>query len=171
MIGFITNLFHRAPPAISEARPSDAAELAALHGVCFNRGWSEDELERMLLDRAVLAHRLTIGRRLAGFIISRIISGEAEILSVAVASSRRRRGLAKQMLNLHLRHLAGRGIRAVFLEVDENNVPANRLYRRFGFRTVGRREGYYADEPGHPGNAFPGETRRNAALVLRCDLP
>jgi ribosomal-protein-alanine N-acetyltransferase len=171
MIGFITNLFNRAPPAISEARPSDAAELAALHGVCFNRGWSEDELERMLLDRAVLAHRLTIGRRLAGFIISRIISGEAEILSVAVASSRRRKGLAKQMLNLHLRHLAGRGTRAVFLEVDENNVPANRLYRRFGFRTVGRREGYYPDEPGHHGNAFPGQTRRNAALVLRCDLP
>jgi ribosomal-protein-alanine N-acetyltransferase len=171
MIGFISNLFNRTPPAISEARASDAADLAALHGACFNRGWSEDELEHMLLDRAVLAHRLMIGRRLVGFIISRIISGEAEILSVAVASSRRGKGLAKQMLNLHLRRLAGRGTRTVFLEVDESNVPANRLYQRFGFRTVGRREGYYPDQLGRRGNEFPGQSRSNAALVLRCDLP
>ena len=47
------------------------------------------------------------------------------------------------MLDLHLRRLAGLGARTVFLEVDEDNVPARRLYRRAGFREVGRREGYY----------------------------
>ena len=82
-----------------------------------------------------------IGRRLVGFIISRIIAGEAEILSVAVASARRGKGLARQMLNLHLRRLAGLGTHTVFLEVGEGNVPANRLYQRAGFRAVGRREG------------------------------
>jgi ribosomal-protein-alanine N-acetyltransferase len=173
MMGFIANLFTRPEPSVSDAGPADAADLAALHGASFNRGWSEDEFERLLLDRAVVAHRVMIGRRLVGFIISRIIGGEAEILSVAVASARRGKGLARQMLNLHLRRLAGLGTRTVFLEVGEGNVPANRLYQRAGFRTVGRREGYYPDrlDKNQNGN-FPGQAAKNAAaLVLRCDLP
>ena len=173
MIGFIAHLFARPEPSLSEAEPADATELAALHGASFHRGWSEDEFERLLLDRAVVAHRIMIGRRLVGFIISRIIAGEAEILSVAVASARRGKGLARQMLNLHLRRLAGLGTRTVFLEVSEGNVPANRLYQRAGFRAVGRREGYYPDRLDRSRNDnFPGQARQNAAaLVLRCDLP
>jgi ribosomal-protein-alanine N-acetyltransferase len=173
MIGFFATLFARPKPGLSEARAGDAADLAALHGASFHRGWSEDEFERLLLDRAVVAHRATVGRRLVGFIISRIIAGEAEILSVAVASARRGKGLARQMLNLHLRRLAGLGTRTVFLEVGEGNVPATRLYRRAGFRQVGRREGYYPDrtDRNRVGD-FPGQTGKSAAaLVLRCDLP
>ena len=172
MMGFIANLFARPEPSLSEARPSDAAELAALHGASFHRGWSEDEFERLLLDRAVVAHRATIGRRLVGFIISRIIVGEAEILSVAVASSRRGKGLARQMLNLHLRRLAGLGTRTVFLEVGEGNISANRLYQRAGFRMVGRREGYYPDRTDkNRVGSVPAPAGSAAALVLRCDLP
>ena len=52
------------------------------------------------------------------------------------------------------------GAGAVFLEVDEDNVPARKLYRRAGFREVGRRAGYYQDPTG----------RSTAALVLRRDL-
>ena len=77
------------------------------------------------------------------------------------------------MLNLHLRRLAGLGTRTVFLEVDEGNVPANRLYQRAGFRAVGRREGYYPDrsDKNRVGD-FPGQPGRgSAALVLRCQLP
>jgi ribosomal-protein-alanine N-acetyltransferase len=172
MMDFIANLFARPQPSVSEATPGDAADMAALHGASFHRGWSEDEFERLLLDRAVVAHRVMIGRRLVGFIISRIIAGEAEILSVAVASSRRGKGLARQMLNLHLRRLAGLGTRRVFLEVGEGNAAANRLYRRAGFRTVGRREGYYPDrtEKNRRGD-FPGQPSSSAALVLRCELP
>jgi ribosomal-protein-alanine N-acetyltransferase len=161
MMSFITSLFVRAEPVISEARPGDAAHLAALHGASFHRGWSEDEFERLLLDRSVVTHRVMIGRRPAGFIMSRIIAGEAEILSVAVAPARRGKGLARQMLNLHLRRLAALGTRTIFLEVDEGNVPARRLYQRAGFQAVGRREGYYADPAG----------KNAAALVLRCELP
>jgi len=92
--------------------------------------------------------------------MSRIAAGEAEILSVAVASAQRGKGLARQLLTLHLRRLAGLGARVVFLEVDEANTSARRLYRRAGFQEVGRREGYYA---GRDGN-------QSTALVLRRDL-
>jgi len=153
-------LFARPEPMLSEAGPRDAPALAALHGASFRRGWSEDEFERLLLDRSVLAHRATLGHQPVGFIISRIAAGEAEILSVAVARSHQGRGLARRLLDLHMRRLAGLGVRTIFLEVDDDNLPARRLYARNAFRQVGRRDGYYP----RPGSAA------GAALVLRRDL-
>jgi ribosomal-protein-alanine N-acetyltransferase len=158
MIGIITRLFAR-EAAVSQAGPADARALAALHASSFHRGWSEDEFERLLSDRHVVAHRATAGTALAGFILSRIVQDEAEILSIAVASARRGRGLARQLLDINLRRLAALGARSVFLEVEEGNVSARRLYRRAGFQEVGRRERYYAPERGA------------AALVLRRYLP
>jgi ribosomal-protein-alanine N-acetyltransferase len=158
MIGIITRLFAR-EAAVSQAGPADARALAALHASSFHRGWSEDEFERLLCDRHVVAHRATAGTTLAGFILSRIVQDEAEILSIAVASAWRGRGLARQLLDINLRRLAALGARSVFLEVEEGNVSARRLYRRAGFQEVGRRERYYAPERGA------------AALVLRRYLP
>jgi ribosomal-protein-alanine N-acetyltransferase len=160
MIGMITRLFGRSEPALSEASPRDAWAMATLHAVSFRHGWSDGEFERMLGERNIVAHRAIAGRALHGFILSRLVAGEAEILSVAVAAARRGRGLARALLNLHLRRLAGLGARAVFLEVDEDNEPARRLYRRAGFREVGRRPGYY----------HQGRDHGATALVLRRDL-
>jgi [ribosomal protein S18]-alanine N-acetyltransferase len=157
MIGIITRLFAR-EAAVSQAGPADARTLAALHASSFHRGWSEDEFERLLLERHVVAHRAMVGTALAGFILSRIVQDEAEILSIAVASARRGRGLARQLLDINLRRLAALGARSVFLEVEEGNISARRLYHRAGFQEVGRRERYYAPEHGA------------AALVLRRDL-
>ena len=74
---------------------------------------------------------------------------EAEILSIAVAAGHRGRGLSRTLLLTHLGHLAGRGVRTVFLEVEENNQPARRLYDRAGFMVVGRRERYYQQPAGN----------------------
>ena len=75
-------------------------------------------MERLLLDRNVIAHRATLGREIAGFILSRRAADEAEILSVAVARRRQGRGVARRLLDLHLRRLAGLGASTVFLEVE-----------------------------------------------------
>ncbi len=135
-------------------RPRSRRSTAA----SFNRGWSEHEFEQLLTDRNVVVERLVSGRKTVGFILSRRAADEAEILSVAVARAWRGRGHSRALLDLHLRRLAGLGSRAVFLEVDENNTPARKLYARAGFREVGRRPGYYAQSGG------------KGALVLRRDL-
>jgi len=160
MIEFVTRLLSRSEPTLSEAGTRDAAAFAALHAAAFRRGWSEDEFERLLVQRNVVAHRAMAGRALAGLVLSRLAGGEAEILSIAVTASRQGRGLAGRLLDLHLRRLAGLGVDALFLEVDEDNSAARRLYARAGFREVGRRPSYY---PGAPRQA-------SAALVLRRDL-
>jgi ribosomal-protein-alanine N-acetyltransferase len=157
-MSWLGRLFGRSEPALSTATPRDARALAAIHAASFHRGWSEHEFEQLLTDRGVVADRAISGRHNVGFILSRRAADEAEILSVAVARAWRGRGLARRLLDLHLRRLAGLGLRAVFLEVDEDNTPARRLYARAGFREVGRRAGYYAQSGG------------KGALVLRRDL-
>lgn len=160
MMAFFNQLFARGEPVLGEATSRDAAAIAALHGASFRRGWSEQEVDGLLLDRHVIAHRAVTGGWFAGFIMSRLVEDEAEILSVAVAARARGRGLAAKLLALHLRRLAGLGARAVFLEVDEHNKAAQRLYARTGFREVSRRPNYYPVEGG----------KAAAALVLRRDL-
>jgi ribosomal-protein-alanine N-acetyltransferase len=145
---------------IEPATLRDAPALAELHGASFHRGWGEGEFEGMLTERNTLVHRLRIGRKIIGFAISRMAADEAEILSIAVAASHRGRGLSRDLLLTHLGHLAGRGVRTVFLEVEENNQPARRLYERAGFGVTGVRERYYRQ---------PGGEQLNA-LIMRRDL-
>jgi ribosomal-protein-alanine N-acetyltransferase len=109
------NLFARGDPAIGEATSRDAAAIAALHAASFRRGWSDQEVEQLLIDRHVLAHRAGVGGKLTGFIMSRLVEGEAEILSVAVAARAQGRGIGAKLLALHLGRLAALGARAVFL--------------------------------------------------------
>lgn len=157
MMAFLARLFGRPEPVVEPAQMRDAPDLAALHGASFARGWTTAEFERMLAERNTLAHRLRQGRTIVGFIVSRIGGDEAEILSVAIARRARGRGLSRNLVMTHLGYLAARGVRKVFLEVEEANAPARALYRRAGFAEVGRREGYY-------------QAAGAAAIVMRRDI-
>jgi [ribosomal protein S18]-alanine N-acetyltransferase len=147
-------------PAIEAATLRDAPRLAQLHGASFHRGWGEGEFEGMIAERNTLVQRLRLGRKTVGFAVSRMGADEAEILSIAIDEAWRGRGLSRDLLITHLGHLAGRGVRTIFLEVEENNAPARALYERTGFAVVGRRERYYRGAGGEQLNA----------LLMRRDL-
>jgi [ribosomal protein S18]-alanine N-acetyltransferase len=161
MKALLDKFLRRTPPTILDARADDAAALAALHARSFAHGWSESEFERLLADKAVVAHiaRAGKGKTPLGFLLSRRAADEAEILTVAVAPAARGRGIARQLLARHLGRLAALGTARIFLEVDDGNRAALRLYQRAGFHEVGRREGYYARAQGS-----------GAALTLQRDL-
>jgi len=153
----IINLFgHERPPVVGPVRLADAPALAVIHAKGFERGWDTTEFERLLTDRTVIAHAARPGGRgvPTGFCLSRILMDEAEILTVAVAPSARGRGLGKIILKAHFGMVAAQGAKAIFLEVAEDNVPAVRLYRSFGFADIGQRKGYYARKGGEPATAL-----------------
>jgi len=160
MMAWLTDWFSPHKPAIEPVTLRDAPRLAQLHGASFHRGWGEGEFESMISERNTLVHRLRLGRKTVGFAASRMGADEAEILSIAIDADERGRGLSRDLLLTHLGHLAGKGVRTVFLEVEENNAPALRLYERAGFAVVGRRERYYRQASGEQLNA----------LLMRRDL-
>ena len=156
-----------APPlefAIERLSSDDAGHLPDIHAEHFLRPWSEDEFASLLDQAPVFGFAAwPVGQRRArpvGFALARLAAGEAEILTIAVARSHRRLGLGRDLMEAVLRTLHADRAEALFLEVDETNVPALSLYKRLGFREVGRRPGYY-EQPDGP---------RSAALVMRRDL-
>lgn len=129
---------------------SHAARLAALHERAFARPWSTVEFETLLAERNVFADGLFIrhDREPDGFVLSRVAADEAEVLSVALTPVVRGRGHARALLAHHFEQLSRAGVRTVHLEVEESNAPALALYRRLGFREVGRRPAYFAKRDG-----------------------
>lgn len=162
MTGFLQRLFGKSEPAILDARPGDASAITSVHALSFLHGWSEEEVTRLLSDRATIGHvaRLNGGSGpVVGFVLSHSVLDEAEILTIAVVSQARGKGIAEKLLSRHMGRLASLGIRKLFLEVDEKNTAATKLYTRAGFQVVGRRDGYYRRPEGNA-----------AALTMRRDL-
>jgi [ribosomal protein S18]-alanine N-acetyltransferase len=146
---------------IAPLLPRHSADVAHIQaGGGFARNWSPQECEALLTDRAVHADGGFRGRHLACAVLSRVALDEAEILTIVTAPNARRAGAAAQVLAVHMAHLAARGAKMLFLEVDAQNLPALALYRRFGFQQVGERPGYYPRADG----------TRATALVLRRQL-
>lgn len=143
----------------------DTAAMARLHADYFARPWSAEEFEALLVQDPVFGYAVRpVSNRgkpaIEGFVLARLTAGEAEILTIVVSRSCRRRGLGRMLMDAVLRHLHSERAEALFLEVDETNLPALGLYRRLGFGEVGRREGYYSSREG----------RKTSALVMRRDL-
>ena len=161
MIGLLTRLFSRGEPVLSEATPRDAAAIAAAaRRVVPPR--LERGRDRAPADRTQRAHASRHGRTAGWSASSCRASPRAKRKSCRSrsSSSQRGKGWRGGCSICICGRLAGLGTRVVFLEVDEGNTAARRLYRRAGFGEVGRREGYYAAADGN----------RSTALVLRRDL-
>ena len=84
-----------------------------------------------------------LASQLNGYILAMMIDDEAEILSIGVTPDRQRQGVGKRLLQHFFEHGTSQNMTSVVLEVAEDNVPAVRLYRDFGFVEFGRRKGYY----------------------------
>lgn len=142
----------------------DGPALAELHEQDFARPWTDSEFESLLTQDAVFGfvavEEGVAGAVPCGFVLARKAADEAEILTLTVARPFRRRGVGRMLMDAVLRLLHAERVEALFLEVDEKNAPAIALYRRLGFREVGRRPDYYRDTASRPSNA----------LVMRRDL-
>lgn len=144
---------------------SEAESLAQIHAAAFGRAWSGEEFAALLGDRGVFAVGLShqsvfSGRRLAGFVLVRVVADEAEILTIAVRPAWRGRGYGRMLMDEALRRLHRAGAATCFLEVDRANAPAVSLYRSLGFSVTGERRNYYqASAPG-----------AGTALVMRLQL-
>lgn len=140
---------------VEPADGRDANELARIHAQGFFRGWPSEEFASFLADPASPAYvACDARRRIAGFALIRVAADEAELLSIAVDPKWRGKRLGRALLEAVFADLMMSPVRRMFLEVDEQNVAAIRLYRRLGFADVGTRKGYYPRPDGSAATAL-----------------
>lgn len=80
-----------------------------------------------------------------GMAVVWILTDEAHIATIAIHPEYRGQGYGKKLLAETLRKAIQRGATHATLEVRENNLLAQQMYVKFGFKIIGRRPQYYKD--------------------------
>ncbi|MBR5625663.1 MAG: ribosomal protein S18-alanine N-acetyltransferase [Alphaproteobacteria bacterium] len=112
--------------------------LADLHAKCFpHKPWTADDFADLKKSGCEIIASQN------GFIVWRTVADEAEIISIGVAPDARRAGIAAAMLGIMENELKKNGIKSIFLEVAEDNLPARQLYKNNGYNEIGIRPKYY----------------------------
>jgi ribosomal-protein-alanine N-acetyltransferase len=137
------------PPLRLRIEPMAVGDLADVHRIehaSFSEPWP-DEAYRSELQ----------ANRLASYLVARVDGGlvafggiwlmvdEAHVTTFAVDPVWRRQRVGETLLLALLDLAIARHAREATLEVRLSNVPARRLYEKFGFRPVGIRPRYYSD--------------------------
>lgn len=126
---------------------SDLLEVVALDAICQGHPWVEghfrDELARG--DQGFARVATDADGRIAGFVCCWTVLDEMHVGTICVAPAARRGGLGRAMLSRAHDWAAGRGATAAHLEVRAGNSGAIAMYESMGYRRVGVRRGYYAD--------------------------
>jgi [ribosomal protein S18]-alanine N-acetyltransferase len=129
-------------------READLPAVMEIERVAFSHPWSEEMIRRELLHEfsTVLLATDGVDGHILGFAVAWLVHDELQVLNVAVAEEARRRGVARRILDRVEGSARERGARVAMLEVRRSNLPAISLYRSLGYREVGVRPRYYAED-------------------------
>ena len=150
------------PPApalrFRRMRVEDLSRVVEIEKDGFRHPWSRELLEREL-SHAWSTVLLAVEDRpapgpaqgdpaeaIVGFIVFWLVHDEVHVLNIATAREERRRGIGRALMDESAEAGRRRGATLSTLEVRRSNLAAIELYRALGFRQVGVRPNYYAEE-------------------------
>lgn len=131
-------------PRIRRMDFSDLSRALALDTECLPRPWSAGVWREELRSPYSMYFAIEDEGRIVAQIGAKLVFDEMHVMTIAVHSQYRRRGLARVLMETVLD--ANPQAREVHLEVRPSNAAARALYKSFGFETTARRSGYYGDE-------------------------
>jgi ribosomal-protein-alanine N-acetyltransferase len=134
--------------AFRRMREGDLPRVMEIERAAFSHPWSEELVRRELGHEFSTVLLATGGADVGilGFAVVWLVHDELHVLNVAVAPEARRRGLARAILDQVEARGREQGARVSMLEVRRGNAPAIALYRSLGYREVGVRPRYYAED-------------------------
>jgi len=137
------------PPVAIVVDRMTVDDLIAVHVIereSFSTPWPaqayREEIEHNRLAHYIVARS---GNSIVGFAGIWLLVDEAHITTFATRSAWRRQGIGERLLVALLDLALARGAKEATLEVRPSNIPAKRLYEKFGFKVVGVRPRYYSD--------------------------
>lgn len=120
------------------------AAMAKIHGQSFAKAWSASTFRDMFEDgvqySGILVHD---AEQALGFIIISKIIDEAEIITICILPEKRGKAFGAKLLQHQIEQLKQQEVKKLFLEVNENNSSAIRLYKKLGFLPTATRKNYY----------------------------
>ena len=102
---------------------------------------------------------LQLGKELVGYSIFNWAVSEAHLLNLCVDPKWQDKGYGSLLLERTIDFVTLRGNQSMFLEVRTSHPRTVALYKKYGFRVIGHRRGYYRADGG-----------REDAIVMGLDL-
>ena len=132
---------------IGPMRLEDLPEIHVIEQASFISPWPphayQNELESNRLAHYLVAR---VGETVVAYGGMWLMVDEAHITTFAVHPAWRRQRIGERLLVAFLDVAADRGAHEATLEVRLSNLPARKLYEKYGFRPVGLRPRYYSDD-------------------------
>jgi len=146
-------------------RPHLTEAVIALNEASFSSLWgerwsSQDLRTALSLKNMDLLLASDGEETLFGFLLSRTIESEAEVLLIGVVPEERQHGVASALMAEFIHEARRKSLSKVFLEVRESNFVAKSMYDKFDFEQIGLRQNYYKGKDG----------QRSSAITLALDL-
>ena len=131
---------------IEPMRVDDLAQVQTIEKASFSAPWPPHAY-RTELESNRLAHYLVVrvGTTVVGYAGLWLMVDEGHITTFAIHPAWRRQRIGERLLLSVLDLATDRHAREATLEVRLSNLPARRLYEKYGFRPVGLRPRYYSD--------------------------
>jgi ribosomal-protein-alanine N-acetyltransferase len=131
---------------IESMRLEDLEEVHAIEQASFTTPWPSNAYQSELLTNRLASYLVArIDDRIVGYGGMWLMVDEAHITTFAVHPAWRRQRIGERLLLAFLDLARDRHAREATLEVRLSNLPARRLYEKYGFRPVGLRPRYYSD--------------------------
>ena len=133
------------PVSVEPMRPGDLHVVERIDQRCFPQPWQPAIYQTELTNRAASYLIARVGQEIVGYGGVWVIADEAHITTLAVEPEHRGRKIGERLLLCLMEEAIMRRASHATLEVRERNCPAQRLYRKYGFRSAAVRKSYYAD--------------------------
>lgn len=128
---------------ISKMNSDDLDSIKDNLNIDFDDFWSYNILKQEILKSDsiyVVAKEENIVVGFAGIWIS---PDDVQIMNIVVKKNERKKGIGTLLLDKIINEAINSKKEEIFLEVNENNVFAINLYKKFEFEEIGRRKKYY----------------------------
>jgi ribosomal-protein-alanine N-acetyltransferase len=124
----------------------DITRVLEIERQSFHTPWPTDAYVHELRENRLASYIVARAEEaLVGYAGMWVILDEAHITTIAVDPRYRGQHIGERLLVGLIDEALDRGARWMTLEVRRSNATAQALYRKYGFREIGTRKGYYSD--------------------------
>ena len=127
---------------IRDFLPGDETAIARLEKECFSEPWSEKAITESL-ENGTFFFVFEEEGEILGYAGLQTVLDEGYVTNIAVTSNARKKGIGSALTEKIISFGKEKKLSFVTLEVRESNLAAISLYKKFGFKTVGKRKNFY----------------------------
>ena len=131
---------------ISEMNLQDLENIKGCLLTDFDNFWSYNILKQELENGKSKYFVAKQENEIVGFAGILLIIDQVNIMNIVVKKDKRNFGIGSSILEEIIRYSKIHNATSITLEVNEKNIPAIKLYKKYGFKQVGLRRKYYNNE-------------------------